>query len=119
MATVYTKQILASSTNGRGIKVSGSSSPGTTIHTAVSGSTSYDEIWLYAVNTDTALRKLNIEFGGTTSPDDEIQVYVPSLSGLVCIVPGLVLNNGCVVKAYAEISDLLVIYGWVNRISSA
>ncbi len=117
MTATYTKTFLTASTNGRGIKVSGSASPGTTIHTAVSGSTGYDEIWLYANNTDTSQIKLNIEFGGTTSPDDEIQVYIQSLSGLILVVPGLVLNGACVVRAYASNPNVIDIYGWVNRIT--
>lgn len=47
MAT-FSKQILSGSTDGRGIKVAATASSGTTIHTASSTATTYDEIWLYA-----------------------------------------------------------------------
>ena len=70
--TTIVKTVLSGSTNGRGIKVVATSSAGTTIHTA--HSTSEDEIWLYAQNTDSTDRKLTIEYGGTTSPDDLIEI---------------------------------------------
>ena len=72
MAT-YSKQLLSGSTNGKAIKVSATATPGTTIHTAVSGTSSLDEVWLWAQNTDTTDRKLTVEWGGTTSPDSHSQ----------------------------------------------
>ena len=48
MAT-YTKRLLSGSTNGRPIKVAATATPGTTIHTAVTGTTDFDEVWIYNV----------------------------------------------------------------------
>ncbi len=76
-----------------------------------------DEVWLWAVNSDTSNRKLTIELGGTTSPDDTIEVTIPSESGLVLVVPGLVLNGGVVVRAFSASADVLMISGFVNRIA--
>lgn len=117
MAT-YSKIKLSGSTDGRQIKVVQTATAGTTIHTAVSGTTDYDEIWLYAVNSDTVQRKLTIEFGGTTAPDDLIEVGIPAESGYVLVVPGLVLHNGSVVKAFAETANVVLIGGYVNRITA-
>ncbi len=50
MAT-YSKVLLSGSTNGKGIKIASSS---TTVHTAIAGTSSIDEIWLYAVNSSAA-----------------------------------------------------------------
>lgn len=48
MAT-FTKQFFTGgSANGRAIKVANTSSPGTTIHTASTTTTTIDEVWLYA-----------------------------------------------------------------------
>jgi hypothetical protein len=115
MAT-YTKTLLSGSTNGRPIKVAATATPGTTIHTAVSGTSSIDEVWLWAQNTDTTDRKLTIEFGGTTSPDDLFEVTIPAESGLMSVVPGLPLNNGLVVKAFAASANVVTLSGYVNRI---
>ena len=83
---VFTKEIFSGSTNGRNIKVVATATAGTLIHTA--NSTAKDEIWLYACNTDTIARKLTIEFGGATSPDDLIEVTIAPEAGLVLVIPG-------------------------------
>lgn len=116
MAT-YSKQLLSGSTNGKAIKVAATSTPGTTIHTAVSGTSSIDEVWLWAQNTDTTDRKLTIEFGGTTSPDDTFELTIPAESGLIPVVPGLPLQNSLVVKAFAATANVVLVTGYVNRIA--
>lgn len=115
MAT-YSKVILSGSTNGRGIKVAATSTPGTTIHTATA-TPNIDEIWLYAVNSQAASVKLTIEFGGTTSPDDTIEVTIPGESGLFPVIPGLILNNSVVVRAFAATGNVVMLFGFVNRIT--
>jgi hypothetical protein len=110
-----TKLKLSGSTDGRPIKVAATATAGTTIHTA--HATNLDEVWLWVSNTDTTSRKLTIEFGGTTSPDDTIEVLVGGESGLVLVIPGLPLTNSLVVRAFAETANVLNIVGFVNRIS--
>jgi hypothetical protein len=73
--STYTKQLLSGSTNGLGIKLTQTSTPGNTLHTAVSGTSALDEIWLYAYNAHTADVVLTIEWGQTTVPDGNIIVY--------------------------------------------
>lgn len=116
MAT-YTKLNLSGSTNGKNIKVTATTSTGTTIHTAVAGTSSWDEIWLYAINTSGADCQLNIEWGETTDPDGQIIVNIPYKSGLFLVIPGLLLQNGLIVKAYAGVTNVININGFVNRIS--
>lgn len=114
----FTKLKLSGSTDGKQIKVAATATPGTTIHTAVSGTSDYDEIWLYVTNNHTAAVALTIEFGGTTSPDDLIQQSIPAKTGLYLLVPGLVLQNGAVVKAFAGTTNVISVSGWVNRITT-
>lgn len=116
MAT-YTKQLLSGSTNGKSIKVAATSTPGTTIHTAVTGTDDFDEIWIYAFNSDVSPVLLTIEFGGTTDPDDIIEITIPSQMGEVLIIPGLLLQNSLSVKAFADTANVITINGFVNRIS--
>jgi len=115
MAT-YSKVKLSGGTDGKSIKVAATGTPGTTIHTA--HATDLDEIWLYAVNSDSTARKLTIEFGGTSAPDDLIELTIQPESGLVLVVPGLVLTNSLVVKAFAASANLVLINGYVNRITA-
>lgn len=118
MATVV-KRKLSGSTDGKAIKVVQTATAGDTIHTAVAGTTAgtYDEIWLYAYNGHTAAVVLTLEFGGATVPDQNIVVTVANKSGLLLVVPGLILQNGMVVKAFAATANVITIMGWVNSIT--
>ena len=110
--------LLSGSTDGRLIKIAATSTPGTLIHTATSSATdTLDEPWLWAVNSDSTNRKLTIEFGGTTSPDDTIEVTIAAESGLVQILPGLQLRNSLVIRAFCATANVVMIGGYVNRIS--
>lgn len=118
MATAV-KRKLSGSTDCRGIKIVATASAGTTLHTAVAGTTAgtYDEIWIEVFNSDTVDRVVTIEFGGTTAPDDNIVMTIPSKAGLVRVVDGLILQNGAVVKAFASAANVLVAFGFVNAIT--
>lgn len=111
----FTKLKLSGSTDGRGMKLAPIATPGTTVHTA--HVTLLDEIWIYAYNSDPAARLLTIEFGGVTAPDDNIKKSIPPQSGLELVVPGLLLTNSTVLKAYASLTNVIVVFGFVNRIS--
>lgn len=114
------KRKLTGSTDGRQIKVAATSTPGTTLHTAVAGTTAgtFDELWLWAVNSDTTARKLTIEWGGTTSPDDLIEYTVPAEDGLHLIVPGLIVQNAVVVRGFAATANVVMVGGYVNSITA-
>lgn len=116
MAT-FSKLHLSGSTNGRQILVSASATAGTLVHTAVSGTSSLDELWIYAMNTSTSAVKLTIEYGGTTVPNDHIEITLNGEAGLVLVCPGLVLNNGLIVRAFAGTANVIALSGYVNRIS--
>jgi len=120
MAT-FSKIALSNSTDGKMIKVAATATAGTTIHTGSTTATTFDEIWLYAVNSDTSSRKLTIEYGGTSSPDDLIEFTVPAESGLYLIVPGLVIKGNAtalVVRAFCATANVVNIAGFVNRITA-
>lgn len=112
------KQKLSGSTDGRNILVTATASAGTLIHTAQTGTTTgkFDEIWLYAYNSNASAITLTIQFGGTTAVNDDIKVLLPPIAGLQCIVPGLILQNGTVVRAYANTGSVATIAGFVNSV---
>lgn len=112
----YSKVLLSGSTNGMGIKVAATATAGTTIHTAVAGTSNMDEIWLYASNNGADAKKLTIEYGGA-NVEDNIELTIPGESGLMLVIPGLLLQNAKVVKAFAATADVITIHGYINRIT--
>ena len=115
----YSRQHLSGSTNGRAIKVAATATPGTAVHTAIAGTTGFDEVYLWASNTDSAERTLTVEWGGTTAPDDHVApaITLPPNSGPVPIVTGQCLNNGLAIKAFSDAANKVLLTGYVNRIS--
>ena len=111
----YSKVRLSGGTNGRNIKVVETASPGTLIHTA--HATALDELWLWAVNSDSSDRKLTIELGGTTSPDDLIELTIGAEQGLFVVIPGLLLTGSVVVRAFAAAANVVLVNGFVNRVT--
>lgn len=116
----FSKIELSGSTDGRMILVVETATPGTLIHTAnaVTGADNYDEVWLWAVNADTTDRKLTVEWGGVTAPGDIIELTIPAEAGLVPIVPGWVLQNALVIRAFAAAASVVGVGGYVNRITA-
>ena len=115
MATAV-KRLLSGSTDGKGIKVATNGTPGTLIHTAVTGTTpgTYDEVWLWAYNSDVANVVLFIEWGDTDLPR---KITIPLQTGLVPFIPGLLLQNGQTVRIYASAPNVVKVDGFVNRIT--
>ena len=117
MAT-FSKQLLSGSTNGKAIKVAATATAGTLIHTAASGTSTIDEIWLYAHNTSGTAVKLTIEWGEATAPDGHIEINIGAEgTGMVLVAPGIPLQNSLVVRAFAGTANVINIFGYVNRIA--
>ena len=112
----YVKVILSGSTDGKQIKVVETATAGTLIHTA--HATSRDEIWLWCVNSSASPVKLTIEWGEATAPDGNIEKTIEPESGYELIMPGLLLTNSLVVRAFASVANVLLINGYVNRITT-
>jgi hypothetical protein len=122
MAAVPTVPVLLSgSSQGQPILVAATSTPGTAVHSTGTSSTVFDEIWLYAQNTDTTDRKLTIEWGGVTSPNHLVEMTIPAESGLRLVVPGLRLTGtgsvATAVKAFCATGNVVTIIGNVNRLT--
>ena len=119
--TKLTLQPAGTTGTGLGILVAATATAGTTIHTASTTATTIDEIWLYAVNTSATAVKLTIEYGEATAPNGNIELTVQPEAGLVTVLPGLVLQGNAtakVVKAFAATTNVIVLHGFVNRITA-
>lgn len=115
---IYSKQLLSGSSNGQPILIAATASPGTLIHTATSSVVDFDETWLWCQNTSGSSVNLTIQYGGTTAPNNSFTLSMAAASGLYLLVPGLILNNGLVVRAFAGTTNVLTIAGFVNRITA-
>ena len=118
MAT-YSRGLLSGSTSGKPLPISATSTPGTTVHTAVSGTSAFDEVYIWATNVTGSSATITIEWGGTTDPGDHLAkgLSIPANSGPVLIASGEVLNNSVVVRAFSNTSNAINLVGYVNRIS--
>ena len=117
MAT-YSRTLLSGSTNGRNIPVAATATAGTLIHTAISGTTSFDEVYLWISNVTNAAATLTIEWGGVTDPGDHMVkgLSIPANSPPIPIATGQVLNNGLVIRAFSGTASALNVTGYCNRI---
>lgn len=111
--------LLSGSTNGRPIKVAATTSPGTTIHTATSDATALDQVYLWASNTDSVVRTVTVQWGGTTDPDDMVaKAYsIAANSAPTVVASGLPLANALVIKVFASSANVVTVSGYVLRSS--
>lgn len=109
----YTREPLSGSTHGRGIKVVAIATAGTLIHTGQASTTLTDVVTLYAYNSDTVTRRLTLEWGGVTAPDDNMVFDVPP-KATVNIVPDLIIRNSLVIRAFADAANVVSIFGFIN-----
>lgn len=117
MAT-FTKQLLSASTNGRQIYINGShSGSATTVHTAPAGTTSFDEVYLYATNIATGSVVMGVWWGGTTTPNDMSLIAIPNQAGRVLIADGKLIQSGSVISAWSTVSASILVDGFCNRIT--
>jgi len=116
----YTRVLLSGSTDGLPINVTGTATgSANTIHTAIAGSTSFDELYLWVSNLSASDVSLTVEWGSATDPGGLLMktVVIPALCPPTPFSFGQVLNNAKVVKAFASTTAVLNITGYVNRIS--
>jgi ABC-type Fe3+ transport system substrate-binding protein len=118
MATAVKRKLSGAAAGSLGIEIAATATPGDLIHTAVAGTTAgtFDEIWLWAQNNHTADVVLTVEFGAHDHAQ-EIKVTIPFKSGLVPVVPGLILQDGKDVNAYAATTAVVTLFGFVNAIT--
>ena len=120
----YTKMALSGAATGLGILVASTGpagTAGTTIHTAVAGSNSIDEIVLYASCMGATQILLTLQWGSTTISGsvypDEIDYVITASTGLQLVCDHQIMNGGLVLTAYAATANLIMIHGFVNRIA--
>jgi hypothetical protein len=121
MANSVVRIPLSGSTQGKGILIAAVATPGTMLHTTGVTLTDIDLPWIYFVNSDAAAKKVTVEWGGVTVPNDTIELTIPAESGLLLAIPGLVLTGtgaaGNIIRAYCATTNLVVAFGYVDRVT--
>jgi len=121
MATI-SRIKLSGSTDGKGIVVAATGSPGTTIHTGPSVDADYEEIWLWASNFNTSAEVLTLEWGGTTEAGDHFKTTIQP-NETVLVAPGWIIKGNSstqlIVKAFSTTTNKVNIVGHVNLIDAA
>ena len=114
------KTKLSGSTNGKMIEIVAAATDtanAVVIHTAVTGTTNYDEIWLWAYNAHTDAVEIYIEWGVHADAAELITKTIPKDDGLYLLIPGLVLQNGMTVEIFAATGAVIFILGYVNQMT--
>jgi hypothetical protein len=115
---VFSGGVLSGSANGRPIPVVATATAGTLIHTAVTGTTSFDELYVWASNVTAIAATLTIEWGGVTDPGDHLtKAYnIPANSLPIPIALGQRAQGGVVIRAFSGTASALNITGYYNRV---
>lgn len=119
MAQVFTKWILSGSTDGMGIKVGATTTPGTLIHTWPTNIAQYDEVWLYLQNTSAATVTATVEFWDATAPDHNISLDIPPRT-MILAVPGFILKGNATpktVKVFAGTTNVITATWYIHNIA--
>lgn len=115
MTTAITVRPLSGSTDGRGIKIAATATPGTLIHTAQASAIDMDAPEIYLCNTSTSDVVATAECWGTTSPDDLMKRTIPAGETVALPVPPG--RNGLVLRIFAATGNVITAFGTVKRIT--
>lgn len=115
------KRVLSGSMDGFPINVSATAVSATLIHTGSTSTSVIDEVWLYLNNSSTTTVTAWIEFGGASSSGLMTVDVLPKGNGPSLVLPGLPIQGrsatGADLRIGASTSNVLSVYGFVNRIS--
>jgi phosphoribosylformylglycinamidine (FGAM) synthase-like amidotransferase family enzyme len=113
-----TTSFLSGQTNGKNILLTATTLGGAqTIHTVASGTTTVEFLTIEACNVNSAhaTNGLWLLMGGTASPDDLIHIDLAHGDGAVVVQDKRLMQNGVIVKAYADNASGIVVYGYYQR----
>jgi hypothetical protein len=118
MPQAFSHEILSGSTNGLAIVISATATAGNTVHTAIAGTTSRDEVWFWAVNNDAdgETRTLTVEFGDVVGTSGW-SLSIPAKAGPILVCPGFPTRNGEVIAVYADEASDCQVFGYVHRVT--
>ena len=102
------------STDGNMVAIIAVATPGTNLHTAVTGTNHIDEVYVYACNIHTADVTVTMEIDGVAAAN-QMTYSVPSSDGYHLILPGIRMQNGGTIAAFAGTTAVVNCIVVVNR----
>lgn len=109
-----TREKFSGSTDFKPIQITGTATgSANTIHTA--HATAEDSMYVWAVNRHTAVVKLTLEVGGVAVGENVPIDLEPNRPELV--LDGQPLTNSLLLKAFAGTTNVISLYGYVNRVT--
>lgn len=112
---IFSKLLLSASINGKQISITGNNeATSTPIHTGVAGSSSLDEVYIYASNNNTGDSTFTLAWGGISSQDLVI-FSLPSKMGRILLADGKLINNSLVINGWSNVTGVNI-DGYINRI---
>jgi hypothetical protein len=92
------------------------------IHTAIRSGDNFDEVWVYATNTNASDLAVTLQISDRDGANTKevATVTIPSKSGMYLIYPGLVLDDGYKLEAYAPSNPSSInLFGFANRLDQS
>lgn len=107
---------LSASTDGAPISITATSTPGTTVHTAVAATDQQDMVHLYLANNHSASVVVTVEWGSATAALNNTFTLLPD-TGWTRITPegGLPIQNSKTVAIFAATTAVIAAIGKVIR----
>lgn len=102
------------STDGVGVSIVATTSPGTTLHTATSGTDYWDYVKVWLVNTDTVTRTVYVQWGGTAAKDAIPIDVAPGIGPVAVFEDFRPLRNGLLIRAYCATTAVVTAHGEVH-----
>lgn len=118
----FAKILLSGSVNGAPISITGDGpSNATLLHTAVTGTGDFHEIYVDVVNTVTTASEFTLVWGITVAgattagvTEKRIAMSLPPHSGPIRVAPGWPLNGALIVEGYATAAARVQAYGYAH-----
>jgi len=111
------------SSNGKPIAITSTSGTGQTIHTATSTADEVDVIELFASNESSNDETLTLQIGGTTDYTNTMKVELKALGNIgqdgAIPLGTFTLSGGEVLRAIADTTNTVKVWGNVRRITNA
>ncbi len=107
-------QLSGANANGGWLTITQQVSLGETIHAA--HATALDEIWLWATNESTSSLVLTLQWGAAIDP--QITTIEPQAEPQL-LIPGWLMTGSDELTAFCPTTALVMIHGYVNRITTA